>query len=158
MYTTRNSHAIRFRDDGTFHSYLLHLSIYLSIRISHRRSFPGDARIAARTTFPFPVHLIRSPPPKSFLSRHTLPEKLAVWRSHIFAGRQLRAHIPQATTARRRRSSRIRHFYAVACIVYPRVRASINARTSAEDSQAAVHTMLGVVNMQLSALAWLSPH
>ena len=85
------------------HSYLSHLSIYLSA--SPTGVLFREMRIAARTTSPLPVHLVRSPPLKSFLSRHTLPEKLAMWRFHIFAGRQLRAHIPQATTARRRRSS-----------------------------------------------------
>ena len=125
-YTTRNSHAIRFRDDGTF-TQLSFTSIYLSIYIYLSASPTGvlfrEMRTVARTTFPpSPVHPIRSPPPKSFLSRHTLPEKLAVWRFHIFLGRQLRAHIPQATTARRRRSSYPPFLCSsrVACIVsYP---------------------------------------
>eukprot|EP00964_Phaeocystis_antarctica_P042426 scaffold24320_cov56-Phaeocystis_antarctica.AAC.1 len=47
-----------------------------------------------RTTFSLPVHLIRSRPPESFLSRHTLPKKLAVWRFR---------HVPQDGGWRRRR-------------------------------------------------------
>ena len=95
------------------HSYLSHLSIYLSA--SPTGVLFREMRIAARTTSPLPVHLIRSPPLKSFLSRHTLLEKLAMWRFHIFScARTFHKLRPPGEDV-----PRIRHFYAVAYIVYP---------------------------------------
>ena len=119
-----------------------------------------SGRCAHRGPNYFPLSCAPDPQPTpEELSQppHTSREACSVAVSYIRGPSAARAH---STSYDRQAKTFLSYppFHAVACIVYPRVRASINARTSAEDSQADVHTMLGVVNMQLSALAWLSPH
>ena len=61
----------------------IYLSIYLHLPSAFSSGRPGrDAHYFFPSRSPDP----RSRPPKSFLSRHTLPKKLAVWRFH---------HVPQ---------------------------------------------------------------